>query len=125
VGVIGVLDGLSVGTVNVLNAADGVVGESPLRTSLEKDLFESRLFTPAVALGTLNVVLSSNSSMEGKACANSERLKCANCGDEEGEDDGDGGPNVAGETKVCGEGAEETAVAGAKADNVAGGDCIP
>jgi len=31
IGVIGVLDGLSIGTVNVLNAADDDPGESPLR----------------------------------------------------------------------------------------------
>jgi hypothetical protein len=56
---------------------------------------------------------SSSSLIGGYACENSDTVRCEIGGDEDGEEVGDGGPNVDGDTNACG-GADDIGVAGAK-----------
>lgn len=61
IGVTGVLEGLSIGTVKFRNGATEDADDSPLRISFVSDP------TPVGTEGSENVGLSSNSSIEGKA----------------------------------------------------------
>jgi hypothetical protein len=47
---------------------------------------------------------SSSSSIDGKACENSVKYEDEVCGDDDGEDVGDGGPRLDRGTKACGDG---------------------
>jgi hypothetical protein len=119
-GVIGVLDGLSIETAKFL-CGDGADG-SPLRKSCVGWLSGAGIF-PVGTDGSENAGFSSNSSIEGKACVNSDRLKEFSCGEDVGVDDGDGGPREEGGTNVWGEGEEETGAEEVRADGFnEGGD---
>ena len=134
VGVLGVLDGLgpkSKGSVGKLlnippslrvsrgGSFDGVVIVVVGCEALP-------LMLPPVGIdGTIcHPLTSSSSSIDGKACENSVRYDDDVCGEEEGEEVGDGGPRLERGTKACGEGAVEfdaesgCAVGGAKFDDV-------
>lgn len=100
VGGIGVLEGRSGGTVKFRKDAngsfrDGMLGPTPVGTD-----------------GRVKGGDSSSSSMEGKLFRNSDRLMFEACGEDGGDDDGDGGPKVDGDTKLWGDGDWETGVAG-------------
>ena len=119
-GVIGVLDGLSIETAKFLCAGD--VDDSPLRKSCFVWLSGDGILFVGTE-GRENAGFSSNSSMEGNACVNSDRLKEFNCGEDVGVDDGEGGPREEGGTKVWGDGAEETGTEGVREGGfIVGGD---
>lgn len=117
IGVTGVLDGLSIGFVKLrMTCGKGVgdlsgdgdlcgeptlkpveTGDKPLRPSLD-DLLEL-LLMPVGTEGSWNAGVSSNSSIGGKVWVNSERLYCDDSGEDDGVEEGDGGPNDEGDTK--------------------------
>jgi hypothetical protein len=96
-GVIGVLDGLSIETAKFLCGDDA--DDCPLRKSCGIWLSEAGIL-PVGTEGRENAGFSSNSSIEGKACVNSDRLKEFSCGEDVGVEDGEGGPREEGGTKV-------------------------
>lgn len=105
VGVLGVLDGRGLGSTERIGKFLIIVAS--LRVS--RVVGETRLL-PGSSTGTEGSCSSSssfNSSIEGKACENSVRLYEDVCGDEGGEDVGDGGPRLDRGTNACGEGAVE------------------
>lgn len=85
----GVLDGRSIG------------GNANPRSELSPDLFEVLLYP--VGARVIDENSSSSSSIEGKLCENSERLRLLACGDVDGEEVGDGA-RVDGDTKLWGDG---------------------
>lgn len=118
-GVIGVLDGRSIEIAKFL--CGGETDASPLRKP--DDIWPSRVgILPVGTEGRENAGFSSNSSMDGKACVNSERLKEFSCGEDVGVEDGEGGPREEGGTKVWGDGAEEAGAEGANEDNFVEGE---
>ena len=112
VGVTGVLDGRSMGTVKLLNEVRGDADDSPVQESFATDLLDSLLLGPVGTEGGLKPGSSSSSSIDGNACVKPERSKLFSCGDDEGDEDGDGGPKVEGETRVWGDGADDIGVEG-------------
>jgi hypothetical protein len=97
IGGIGVLAGRSIWTAYSLKDAKG----SPFRRALLTTVFVESEGIPVGTDGSEKTGFSSNSSIEGKACEKPER---SSGGEDEGEDVGEGGPKLVGETKVCGEG---------------------
>lgn len=100
VGVIGVLDGLSMCSAKFLKLADGDEGTSPFRMSFRLGL-DDVVLTPVGTEGRENSGFSSSSSIGGKFCANPEISKVVfSWGEDEGEDAGEGGPKEEVGTKV-------------------------
>ena len=101
VGVIGVLEGRSMGTVKFRNG-NWVAGASPCRKSLECGLFGAPI--PVGTDGREKDGCSSSSSMVGNAWAKPVRSTSLKSevlgGDEEGVEAGEGGPKVEGGTKA-------------------------
>jgi hypothetical protein len=118
-GVIGVLDGLSIDTAKFLCGGDA--DGSPLRKSCAVWLSGAGILLVGTE-GREKARFSSNSSMEGKACVNSDRLKEFSCGEDVGVEDGEGGPREEGGTKVWGDGAEEAGAEGAREDGFIAGE---
>jgi hypothetical protein len=105
VGVFGVLDGRGPGSTERTGKFLKIVAS--LRVS--RVVVATRLL-PGSSMGTegnCSSSSSSNSSIEGKVWENSVRLYEDVCGDEDGEDVGDGGPRLDKGTSACGEGAVE------------------
>jgi len=112
VGVLGVLDGLGPGS----NGSVGKFLNTP--PSLRLGSFDGgevvvvvvpfvvREAFPSVDIdGTIShPPTSSSSSIDGKACENSVKYEDEVCGDDEGEDVGDGGPKLDKGTNACGDG---------------------
>lgn len=86
------LDGRSIWRGKLLNVVGGEGGTSPLLMSFRLGFDETGPM-PVGTEGRENSGFSSSSSMEGKCCVNPERSKVVlSCGEDEGEDAGDGGP---------------------------------
>lgn len=117
IGVSGVLDGRSILIPKFLKFVVGDVGASSIRKSLMLGLSGIEL-GPVGTEGSVNAGFSSSSSIGGKFAANPERskgvLECVvcNCGEDEGEDDGDGGPKEDVGTNVWDDCVEATDVEG-------------
>ena len=67
--------------------------------------------------GRLNIGSSFNSSMEGKVCEKPVMSRLFIIGEDEGDDDGDGGPKVAGDTMVCWDEVDDIGVGGDRVDS--------
>ncbi|SRR6266550_4418960 len=116
-GGMGVLEGRSIGTKSLIDGTVG--GGSPANRSR---LLPLLLVIPVGAEGRLNRGFSFNSSIDGNDWENpamSRFFMFSRRGDEEGDDDGDGGPRVEGDTMVCCDEVEEMGVGGDKVDNSA------
>lgn len=115
IGGMGVLEGRSIGTKSLIDGAEGN-GSSANRSRL----LPLPLVIPDGTEGRLNRGFSFNSSIDGNDWENpamSRFFMFSRRGDEEGDDDGDGGPRVEGDTMVCWEEVEEMGVGGDKVDN--------
>jgi hypothetical protein len=86
-------------TVGVTGVLDGLGPGSTGRTG--KDLASRCPLGGASFVGCLKLSISSSSSMEGNVCENSDIVKWDSCGEEDGDEVGDGGPSVEGDTKAC------------------------
>ena len=115
IGGMGVLAGRSSGKKSLI---EGTLGSGSL--AKRSRLLPSPLIIPVGTDGRLNMGFSFNSSIGGNVWENpvmSRFFIFSRRGEEEGDDDGDGGPNVDGDTMVCCDEVEEMGVGGDKVDN--------
>jgi hypothetical protein len=113
VGVLGVLDGLGPGSNGrvgkLLNMPpslrDGSFDGGVVVMVIEEREPLALVLPPVGTEGTIShPPTSSSSSIDGKVCENSVKYDDEVCGDDDGEDVGDGGPRLDRGTKACGDG---------------------